>query len=329
MGYFLEQVLNGLLLGAVYGLVAVGFSLIYGVARLMNFAHGEFFMVGAFAGLFAAKVPVWKLGLGPVATLAVGFLFVLVASMAASAVLAVVVERVAYRPVRRVSRMGTFLVALGTSLLLQHLGFRLFSASPRAFPDIVLALDEVQRAWLASSTALTLSGGEADFLAGVSVAARARDAVTLGLLVIAALGAVLFTYKTDTGLAVRAYALDEDAATALGVRGSRATAWTFAVGGALAGLAGLVWALRYGGVQPLMGFLPGLKAFVAAVVGGFGSVPGALLGGLLLGSLEALSTAYLSAELSGYRDAVTLSLLIVFLLIRPRGILGTKLGESA
>jgi branched-chain amino acid transport system permease protein len=339
MSYLGEQLFNGLMLGCVYALIAIGFSMIYGVVRLMNFAHGELFMAGSFTGMFTAAAPWWRLHASPAWTLAAGLLVAVGASAVAGAVLGVALELVAYRKVRRTSRMATFLVAVGASIFLQYLAFRLFTASPRGFGAVPALVSAAERGRILSGGALGLSGellaaSAAPLPAAVSVLGLApvpwlRNLITLGTLALAIGIAIWFVYRTDTGLAVRAVSLDEPAARTLGIRATRAVVWTFSVGGALAGIAGFVWGLRYGGIQPLMGFIPGIKAFVAAVVGGFGSLPGALLGGLLLGFIETLSFAYLPGEISGFRDALTLLILLSFLLVRPNGMLGATLGDRA
>lgn|ERR1700680_806485 len=332
MSYLAAQVVNGLMLGCMYGLIAVGFSLVYGVARLMNFAHGEFFMAGAFGALFAAEVPLWRWGGGANATVFLTLALAALAGAATGAAVSVLIERVAYRRVRRVSRTATFLVAVAASILLQQVAFKIFTASPRGFPDVCApapATAASQPTWLQPSAGLTCVGPAASPLRAVTLSPGGSTAVTLIILALATWGAFFFVLHTDAGLAVRAVSIDEKSARSIGIRPLPAIVKTFAVGGALAGIAGFLWGMRYGAVQPLMGFIPGVKAFVAAVIGGVGNVTGAVLGGLLLGLLETLSFAYLPGEVSGYRDAVALLLLVVFLLIRPHGLLGRQLGEAA
>jgi len=332
MSYLLTQLGNGLMLGCMYGLIAVGFSLVYGVARLMNFAHGEFFMVGAYGALFSAELPLWRWGNGAGATMFWTLVISVLVSAASGALVSVLVERLAYRRIRRVSRTATFLVAVGASILLQQIGFKVFSASPRGFPDVctpVVVAAPTLSGWLQPSAGLPCEVAVTSQLQAVALSPSGTSAVTFVVLAFAVWGALFFVLRTDTGLAIRAVSIDEKSARSVGIRPQPAIVITFAVGGALAGIAGFLWSLRYGGVQPLMGFIPGVKAFVAAVIGGVGSVTGALVGGLLLGLLETLSFAYLPGEVSGYRDAVTLLLLLVFLLIRPLGLLGRQFGEAA
>ncbi|MEA2599331.1 MAG: branched-chain amino acid transport system permease protein [Acidobacteriota bacterium] len=331
MSYLWAQIVNGLMLGCMYGLIAVGFSLVYGVARLMNFAHGEFFMAGAFGALFTAELPLWKWSGGAGATVFGTLALSALAGAASGAVVSVLVERLAYRRVRRVSRTATFLVAVGASILLQQIGFKVFTASPRGFPDVCIpdpaAVPLIS--WLEPSAGLPCNALATPPLRAMALSPSGTSAVTFVVLALAISGAFFFVLRTDTGLAIRAVSIDEKSARSIGIRPQPAIVMTFAVGGALAGIAGFLWSLRYGGVQPLMGFIPGVKAFVAAVIGGVGSVTGAVLGGLLLGLLETLSFAYLPGEVSGYKDALALLLLLVFLLIRPHGLLGRKLGEAA
>lgn len=294
--YLLQQLLNGLVLGSLYALVAVGFSMIYGIVRLINFAHGDVLMVAAFAALGLLTVAGLPLWLGIVGVLTVG------------ALLALLIDLTVFRPQRGAPQVNGFITSLGVSILLQNLGILLLSGQPRPFnlPD-----------WLRVN--LDLWGGRISVLE--------LGIVLLTLLTLAAL--TLFVQRSRLGIAMRATAENPMAAQLMGIRINRAIATAFGVGGALAGLAGLLWAGRAGQIEPLMGFLPGLKAFVAAVIGGVGSLPGAVLGGYLLGFAEVLFVGLLPPVYGAYRDAFVFGLLILILLVLPNGLLGRPTEERA
>lgn len=294
--YILQQLLNGLVLGSLYALVAVGFSMIYGIVRLINFAHGDVLMVAAFAALGLLTVAGLPLWLGIVGVLTVG------------ALLALLIDLTVFRPQRGAPQVNGFITSLGVSILLQNLGILLLSGQPRPFnlPD-----------WLRVN--LDLWGGRISVLE--------LGIVLLTLLTLAAL--TLFVQRSRLGIAMRATAENPMAAQLMGIRINRAIATAFGVGGALAGLAGLLWAGRAGQIEPLMGFLPGLKAFVAAVIGGVGSLPGAVLGGYLLGFAEVLFVGLLPPVYGAYRDAFVFALLILILLVLPNGLLGRPAEERA
>jgi len=295
-GYLLQQLLNGLILGSLYALVAVGFSMIYGIVRLINFAHGDILMVGAFTAYFALltfELPLWA---ATVALLAIG------------ALLALLIDLAAFRPQRRAPQVNGFITSLGVSILLQNLGILLLSAQPRPFnlPD-----------WLRRN--LDLAG------ARMTVLDLAIVAVTL----LALLALLTIVKRSRLGIAMRATAENPLTAQLMGIRINRAIAAAFALGGGLAALAGICWAGRAGQIDPLMGFLPGLKAFVAAVIGGVGSLPGAVLGGYLLGFAEVLFVGLLPPAWSSFRDAFVFGLLILVLLLLPNGLLGRSTEERA
>ncbi|MDX1607372.1 MAG: branched-chain amino acid ABC transporter permease [Candidatus Competibacterales bacterium] len=294
--YVLQQLLNGLVLGSLYALVAVGFSMIYGIVRLINFAHGDVLMVAAFAALGLLTVAGLPLWLSIIGVLTVG------------AVLALLIDLTVFRPQRGAPQVNGFLTSLGVSILLQNLGILLLSGQPRPF-NLPAALRTNLDLWGARLSVLELS------------------IVLLTLLTLAAL--TLFVQRSRLGIAMRATAENPAAAQMMGIRVNRAIATAFAVGGALAGLAGLLWAGRAGQIEPLMGFLPGLKAFVAAVIGGVGSLPGAVLGGYLLGFAEVLFVGLLPPLYGAYRDAFVFSLLILVLLVLPNGLLGRSGEERA
>ncbi len=295
----LQQLVNGISLGAMYALIALGYTMVYGVLRLINFAHGEVFMVGAFAGL--AALTVFRLPL-PVA---VAF------AMVAAALLGVVIERGAYRPLRAAPRLAALITAIGVSLLLQNLGVIFLGAAPRAYPA---AIKPEPIPWLQRHLALIVTEQQL-----VMVAATAAILLLLHLIV----------SRTKIGKAMRAVSEDRQAAQLMGINPDRVISFTFCLGSAIAGAGGVFYGLYYGTVDPLMGLMPGIKAFVAAVLGGIGSIPGAMLGGVLMGMVETgVSSLTLhvssSVTLSGstLRDAVAFAVLITILLVKPTGLLG-------
>ena len=294
--YLAQQLVNGLVLGSLYALIAVGFTMIYGIVRLINFAHGDVLMVGAF-GAFALltvlELPLWS---------------AIVAVLALGALIAMLIDLVAFRPQRGAPLVNGFITSLGVSILIQNLAILTLSGQPRPFnpPD-----------WLRGT--LGLPGIR------VTVLDLAIVVTTLGIL-----GALsLFVRRSRLGMAMRATAENPLAASLMGIRINRAIATAFALGGALAGIAGIFWAGRAGQIEPLMGVLPGLKAFVAAVIGGVGSLPGAVLGGFLLGFAEVLFVGMLPPAYGAYRDAFVFGLLILVLLVLPNGLLGRPAEERA
>lgn len=298
MEFFLQQTVNGLTLGSVYALLALGYSMVYGVLQFLNFAHGEVYMFGAFAGFgvltvlggpSALIVPVW---------LAVTLMFV--GAIVVSSGIGVTLERFAYRPLRTASRLAPLISAIGASFFLQAAALLLFSANSRSYdtPDLIpisnsLALGPIN-VW----------------------------AVRILVIVTAFILMILLTWwvrSSRMGKAVRAVSFDTEAAAMMGVNVDRVIVITFLVGSALAGVGGVMVGLVFGRIFHLMGFIAGLKAFTAAVVGGIGSIPGAMLGGLLIGFAEAYTTSYIS---STFQNLIVFGVLVVFLLIRPSGFLG-------
>ena len=298
MTEFLQQLVNGISLGAIYALIALGYTMVYGVLRFINFAHSEVFMVGAMIGL----------GLGrhlPEGTLW-GGLVVLTAAMAGSALLGVTIERLVYRPLRGTATLNVLITAIGVSLLLQSVFQhpQVFGATPQLFP----AVFPVKKI------------GFGDLV----ISSNQLVVITVAALLIVVLQLVVF--RTRMGTAMRAVALNPQAAQLVGVNLNAVISFTFALGSALAGAGGVLYALNYPSVEPLMGVMPGLKAFVAAVLGGIGSIPGAALGGLILGTVETLVGG--SAALSTYKDAIAFAVLILILLCRPTGLLGRSTAEK-
>jgi len=296
MSEFLQQLLNGVSLGAIYALIALGYTMVYGVLRFINFAHGDVFMLGAFAGYFLAPAVARVLPPGSIA----GALVVLVAVMAICAGIGVSIERLAYRPLRSRPRLTVLITAIGVSLFLeftcQHP--RVFGASPRTFPELL--------------PNHTLHVG--------NLTLNTHQLVVISLTTLLLLGLSFIVQRTKVGTAMRAVAFNPQAAALMGVNIDRIISYTFALGSALAGAGGILFALTYTKIEPLMGVQTGLKAFVAAVVGGIGNLPGAALGGLVLGVVETLAAGV--QGLSNYRDGIAFAALILILLFRPAGLLG-------
>ncbi len=289
MSEFLQQLLNGLSLGAIYALIALGYTMVYGVLRFINFAHSDVFMVGAFLGYFTGRlVPegtVW------------GGLVVLAAAMAGCAVLGITIERLAYRPLRGAPTLNVLITAIGVSLFLEYTGQVGFGAAPRLFPPVFPVHQFTAGGLVLSSSQL----------------------LVIAVAVLLMLGLQFIVHRTRLGTAMRALSLNPAAAQLVGVNNDVVIAFTFGLGSALAGAGGVLYALNYPSIDPLMGVMPGLKAFVAAILGGIGNLPGAALGGLLLGTIE---TFVGGSQWSTYKDAIAFAILIVILLFRPAGLLG-------
>jgi branched-chain amino acid transport system permease protein len=285
--YFLQQLINGLQLGFVYALIALGYTMVYGIVRLINFAHGDVFMVGAYLGFFALAS--WHLP-WPLAV---------VVAMAGCAALGVLIERVAYRPLRSAPRISALITAMGVSLFLEYFGSLRFVFGPdyRAFP----------RPFAVRSFDL---GG---------VAVSNIQIIVFGVSTVLMVALWWLVNRTKTGLAMRAVSYDHATARLMGINVDAVISITFGIGSALAGAGGVLYGIAYPQINPFMGVMPGLKAFVAAVLGGIGVIPGAMFGALIMGVVETLTSAYVSSTL---RDAVAFGLLIVVLLVRPSGILG-------
>jgi branched-chain amino acid transport system permease protein len=287
--YITQQVINAIALGSLYALVAIGLSMIFGILRMTNFAHGDMMMVGGFATLVLQ-------------TMGLGFGWAVLGGIAAGALTGVIVERIAYRPVRGAPEVTLLLTSLAVTYILENLGILIFTSSAKNFP-----VPE----WM--DNAIQLFDGQITFTQ-INILTVITTAIALG-----ALG--WFVTRTDVGLGMRAAAEDMGAANLVGLDVNRLIVAAFAIASGFAGLAGVLWAAQAGVVEPNMGFTPLLKAFVAAIIGGFGSIAGALIGGYLLGALEVFIVAFLPSEVSPYRDAIVFTLLIAFLLFRPNGLL--------
>ncbi|MEW5948639.1 MAG: branched-chain amino acid ABC transporter permease [Thermodesulfobacteriota bacterium] len=285
---FLQQLLNGISLGSLYALIAIGYTMVYGIIRLINFAHGDILMISTYFAYFGISVyalPWW--------------LSVIMAILL-TALLGILIDLGAYRPVRHAPRISALITAIGVSFFLENLGLVVFGGRPRAFyrPDFLNKTYE---------------------LAGVRIFSLSIWVPVVTALLLALV--FLLLYRTRVGAAMRAVAKDMEMVQLMGIDVNRVISLTFAVGSALAAAGGIMWAMKYPQINPLMGIIPGLKAFVAAVIGGIGNIHGAVLGGLLLGITEILLVAFLPS-LAGYRDAFAFILLILILLFRPTGLAG-------
>lgn len=293
MQEFVQHIINGISLGSIYALIALGYTMVYGILQLINFAHSEVYMVGAFAAYYGAR----QLGIeehpgfGALATL-------LAISMMSCAALGWAIERFAYRPLRNAPKLNSLITAIGVSLFLQYAGQAVFGASPKVFPSVLE--DQVLLTW-----------GEAEL--------RLFDVTILGVGVVFMLALHYIIHHTKTGKAMRAVSSSFIVARLMGINTDRVIASTFMIGSALAGVGSVLVGMKYPKIDPLMGTLIGLKAFVAAVLGGIGNLMGAVLGGLIMGLSEEMVVSYIS---STYRDAVAFGILIVILLFRPSGLLG-------
>ena len=289
MSEFLQQLLNGLSLGAIYALIALGYTMVYGVLRFINFAHSDVFMVGSFIGFYVGKhVPENTLW---------GGMVVLLAAMIGCAILGIVIERLAYRRLRGGPTLNVLITAIGVSLLLEYSGQVFFGAAPRTFPAVFPS--------------------KIFQLGGLVISTNQLFVIVVAALLV--LGLQFIVHRTKIGTAMRAVSLNPKAAMLVGVNNDVVISFTFGLGSALAGAGGILYALNYPSIEPLMGVMPGLKAFVAAVLGGIGNIPGAALGGLLLGTVE---TFVNGSQWSTYKDAIAFAILIIILLFRPAGLLG-------
>ena len=290
---FINYLINGVSLGSVYAIIALGYTMVYGIAKMLNFAHGDIIMIGS----YVVFVTVSSMGLPPV-------LGVLLA-VAACTLLGVVIERVAYKPLRNASPLAVLITAIGVSYLLQNVALLIFGADTKSFTSVV------------KIPALKLADGQLN-ITGETIATILSCIVIMVCL-------MAFINRTRAGQAMLAVSEDKGAATLMGINVNGTIALTFAIGSALAAIAGVLLCSAYPSLTPYTGSMPGIKAFVAAVFGGIGSIPGAFIGGVLLGVIEILSKAYISSQLS---DAIVFSVLIIVLLVKPTGILGKKIGEK-
>ncbi len=294
MGELLQQLVNGISLGAIYALIALGYTMIYGVLRFINFAHGDVFMVGAFSGYFVANAVSRVLPIGGVPAAIIVF----VAAMVICALLGATIEYLAYRPLRSRPKLTVLITAIGVSLFLEYLSQLLFGATPRGFPEIISNAPFIKTSYLTIN-----------IIGAVVIVTSIALMITLRIIVM----------KTKIGTAMRAVSHNQAAASLMGINISKVITFTFMTGSALAAAGGVLYAAQYPSIDPLMGILPGLKAFVAAVLGGIGSITGAALGGMLIGVVESFIGG---TFLSTYRDAIVFAILIGILIFKPSGIMG-------
>ncbi|HPZ43199.1 MAG TPA: branched-chain amino acid ABC transporter permease [Bacillota bacterium] len=292
MHEFTQQIVNGLSLGAIYALIALGYTMVYGIIKLINFAHGDIMMVGAFVGYFSLTL------------LGTNIFVAMVTAMLTCAVLGVLIEKIAYRPLRNSTRIAALITAIGVSLFLEYTVIFLLGPSQKVFPASAFPL-------------------KAYNVGGLSI--LNKDVFVFVSAVVLMLILQYIIKWTKTGKAMRAVSLDREAALLMGISVDKTISITFAIGSALAAAAGVMVGVYYNTVNPLMGIIPGLKAFVAAVLGGIGIIPGAMVGGFVMGILETMVSGYGN---SLYRDAVAFGVLILILLIKPSGIFGEDTGEK-
>lgn len=294
MSSFLSYLINGISLGSVYAIIALGYTMVYGIAKMLNFAHGDIIMVGGYTVFVVCS----GLGMPSIAGI--------VASIIVCTVLGVSIERIAYRPLRGASSLSVLITAIGVSYFLQNAALLIFGADTKSFQNAVTFVPGI-----------TLMGG-AVTISGVTIATIVSCLVILVCL-------TAFINRTRTGQAMLAVSEDRGAATLMGINVNKTIAVTFAIGSALAAIAGVLLCSAYPVLSPTTGAMPGIKAFVAAVFGGIGSIPGAMIGGIVLGIIENLSKAYISSQLS---DAIVFAVLIVVLLVKPTGLMGKKIQEK-
>ena len=301
MELLVQNLLNGVTIGAFYALVALGYTMVYGVLKLINFAHGEFFMWGAYLGWIGLTLLIgFGLPAGPWMLIPV-----LIAAMATIALLGALVERVAYRPLRTAGRLPPVISALGVAFILESLARNLFGASYKTYPPAVTPT------------------GSFTIMGDVTISAVQIIALTASFLLMAALWA--FVNFTRTGTAMRAVSLDHDTSRLMGIDINRIITTVFLIGPALGAAAGIMVALRYGSFDFTLGWTFGLKAFIAAILGGIGNIPGAMLGGMLLGVTESLAAGYISPQ---WKDVIAYVLLALVLIVRPTGLLGERVAEK-
>jgi branched-chain amino acid ABC superfamily ATP binding cassette transporter, membrane protein len=290
MNQFFMQFINGLNIGSIYALIALGYTMVYGIAKLINFAHGDVIMVGAYISFISMKfgLPWW---------------LAVIISIVVCAVLGVVMEKVAYKPLRNASRISLLITAIGISYLLQNAFQLIFGANPQPYHAFI------------TLPALNLGG----------ISIQANYYITFSVSVVLMILLTLFVNKTTMGKAMRAVSEDEGAAKLMGINVDTTISLTFAIGCALAAIAGILYANCYPMINPTLGSLPGIKAFIAAVLGGIGSIPGAVIGAFILGMVEAMTKAYISSQLT---DTIVFAILILMLVFKPAGILGKNVKEK-
>ena len=291
MTHFIQTLISSLSLGSIYALIALGYTMVYGIAKMLNFAHGDIIMVGAYTVIVAA----FQLGMPPV--------LAALMSIVVCVLLGVLIERLAYKPLRQAPPLSVLITAIGVSYLLQNLALIIFGSEQKAFPALI-TLPELQLG--------------AVVIDGISLVTLATTAVIM-------VGLTLFINKTRIGKALRAVSEDKEAAELMGISANKTITLTFAIGSALAAVASIFYGATYIYIKPTTGAMPGIKAFTAAVFGGIGSIPGAMLGGILLGMIEQFSKTYISTLWS---DAIVFGVLVLVLVVKPTGLLGRQIKEK-
>ena len=293
MEQLIQQIINGISLGSIYALIAMGYTMVYGIIKLINFAHGDIYMLGAYIGYFCMT------------TLKLGFLPSLIAAMLICTLIGMAVEKIAYKPLRNATRIAVLITAIGVSLFIEYGTMFFVGAGVRTYPEITGLLAK-------------------RFQSGSMVVSMQQIMIVATTIVLMTILQIIVR-KTRIGKAMRAVSLDKDAAQLMGINVNTTISFTFALGSALAGAAGILVGVYYNSINPLMGVMPGLKAFVAAVLGGIGIIPGAMIGGYLIGIVEVFVSGYGS---SMYREAVVFAILILILIVKPAGILGKNIREK-
>lgn len=290
---FLSNLINGISLGSIYAVIALGYTMVYGIAKMLNFAHGDVIMIGGYAVFLAMS----KVGLHPLLAVAI--------AMAACTILGITIEKIAYKPLRQATSLAVLITAIGVSYFLQNIALVIFGANPVNFTSVV------------SIPAIKLFDGQ------VVISGETSTAIVVSLLIV--IGLSIFIKKTRTGKAMLAVSEDKGAAQLMGINVNKTISITFAIGSALAAVAGALYCSAYPILSNTTGAMPGIKAFTAAVFGGIGSIPGAMIGGILIGIIEILGRAYISSQLA---DAIVFGVLILILMFKPTGILGKKISEK-
>ena len=291
MTEFFQQLVNGLSIGSIYALIALGYTMVYGIIKLINFAHGDIYMLGAYVGFIS------------IAQLHLGFFPALLLAMVVCGVLGVVIERIAYKPLRHATRIAALITAIGVSYFLEYSTQKVMGPGVKTYPSVL--------------------SNQTFHVFGIQI--QMQQIYILAITIILMLALQFIVRKTKIGRSMRAVSVDADAAKLMGINVDATISYTFAIGSALAGAGGVLVGMYYNTINPLMGMVPGIKAFVAAVFGGIGIIPGALFGGFFIGIVEALVTAYGS---SLYKDAVVYAILILILIIKPAGLLGKNVKEK-
>ena len=291
MTEFFQQLVNGLSIGSIYALIALGYTMVYGIIKLINFAHGDIYMLGAYVGFIS------------IAQLHLGFFPALLLAMVVCGVLGVIIERIAYKPLRNATRIAALITAIGVSYFLEYSTQKIMGPGVKTYPSVL--------------------SNQTFHVFGIQI--QMQQIYILAITIILMLALQFIVRKTKIGRSMRAVSVDADAAKLMGINVDATISYTFAIGSALAGAGGVLVGMYYNTINPLMGMVPGIKAFVAAVFGGIGIIPGAMFGGFFIGIVEALVTAY---GRSLYKDAVVYAILILILIIKPAGLLGKNVKEK-